>query len=159
MTTLSTPTAKDGSGPRSPRDLPGGDPPAPPPLPTLPAASSPDIFVHSSDFKTRLNNIEVEDGSVGLPFVVRWAEGDPGNPLFWSASKKWPIVAIVATEALCKYLKMVQVERWSSLRLTSVGTTFASSVFTGGLREMAGFFRVGPTVITLGLSLYLFGFA
>ncbi|KAL8286137.1 hypothetical protein RQP46_004625 [Phenoliferia psychrophenolica] len=80
-----------------------------------------------------------EDGSAEAPFIVRWEDGDVTNPMLWPAAKRWRIVAVVAIEGLC--------------------TTFASSVYAGGLRPMGAYFEVGPTIVTLGLSLYLFGFA
>lgn len=39
-------------------------------------------------------------GTLDDPFVVRWAEGDPRNPLNWSPTRRWLIVLSVALSTM-----------------------------------------------------------
>lgn len=63
---------------------------------------------------------------------------DPYRPLNWAFNKK------VMTTALYGF--------------TTMGSTFASSVFSPGINQVANEFNVGSEVSTLGIALLLFGF-
>src|SRR5437667_2382171 len=75
-----------------------------------------------------------------LTYIVEF-EGpdDPLNPLNWSLRKR-----ISATV-------------W--LSLTTFVVTFASSVFSSGVRAVAAEFHISTEVATLGTSLFVLGFA
>ena len=65
-------------------------------------------------------------------------EDDPYKPRNWTTRQK------VVTTAL--------------YGLTTAGSTFASSVYSAGIRQVAEDFHVGTEVSSLGISLLLFGF-
>ncbi|KAJ8102607.1 major facilitator superfamily domain-containing protein [Lipomyces tetrasporus] len=74
------------------------------------------------------------------PDVVGWdGPNDPANPFNWPNRKKWRITLIVALVTFC--------------------VAFASSVFTAGISSIAEEFHISSTVATLGLTLYVVGFA
>ncbi|KAK9334135.1 major facilitator superfamily domain-containing protein [Lipomyces starkeyi] len=74
------------------------------------------------------------------PDVVGWdGPEDPENPFNWPNRKKWRITLIAALVTFC--------------------VAFASSVFTAGISPIAAEFQVSTTVATLGLTLYVVGFA
>ncbi|KAM0746669.1 Benomyl/methotrexate resistance protein [Meredithblackwellia eburnea MCA 4105] len=78
-------------------------------------------------------------GTLDDPYVVRWLEGDRANPLNWGKIRKWAYVQAIAWSTLC--------------------VAFGSSIYAGGIRQMEVEFHIGSEVITLGLSLYVVGFA
>ncbi|KAK9451562.1 major facilitator superfamily domain-containing protein [Limtongia smithiae] len=74
------------------------------------------------------------------PDIVAWdGPDDPENPFNWKNSKKWFITMVAALVTFCVAL--------------------ASSIFTAGITEIAADFNVSRTVITLGLTFYVMGFA
>lgn len=73
------------------------------------------------------------------PFIVSWIDSDPRNPVLWSSLKKWTITFLVG---------------FATLALALI-----SSAYTGGIDQMIAQFRVGEEVITLGVSLFVLGFA
>ncbi|KAI5481709.1 hypothetical protein MNV49_002935 [Pseudohyphozyma bogoriensis] len=79
------------------------------------------------------------EGTEESPYAVKWLPGEPGNPQEWSSVRKYTIVASVAVSTLC--------------------VSFGSSVYAGGISDMIQYFHVSTEVITLGLSLYVLGFA
>lgn len=79
------------------------------------------------------------EGTPDTPFIVTWARHDSENPMLWSKKKKWGAVVVQA--------------------LATLIVAFGSSVYEGGLVPMVMYFRVDLEVITLGLSLYVLGFA
>ncbi|KAG9695006.1 MFS transporter, partial [Aureobasidium melanogenum] len=78
-------------------------------------------------------------GTTDDPYLVIWIPEDAGNPLNWSASFKWIVTAIVA--------------------LSCFATAFASSAFSGGIRELVYGFHASTELITAGVSLFVLGFA
>ncbi|GAA5867304.1 hypothetical protein JCM1840_005020 [Sporobolomyces johnsonii] len=79
------------------------------------------------------------EGTTEKPFILKFEEGDPENPQNWSPAKKWAITANVAVSTLC--------------------VAFGSSIYAGGLSDLLVYFDTSQEVITLGLSLYVLGFA
>ncbi|GAA6059322.1 hypothetical protein JCM10212_005902 [Sporobolomyces blumeae] len=80
------------------------------------------------------------DGTEASPYIVTWQEGnDPENPMTWSPLKKWMLTLNAALSTLC--------------------VAFASSVYAGGLQQYLVFFGTSLEVVTLGLSLFVLGFA
>lgn len=73
------------------------------------------------------------------PYVVVWIDNDPRNPMRWSALKRWLITALVA--------------------IATLAVAFCSSAFSGGVTEIIEQFECSQEVATLGISLFVLGFA
>ncbi|KAJ5087108.1 hypothetical protein NUU61_008415 [Penicillium alfredii] len=73
------------------------------------------------------------------PYVVQWMPNDFRNPLQLGTAMKWFITLIAALETLVVAL--------------------VSSAYTGGVVQIEEQFRVTTEVATLGVSLYVLGFA
>ncbi|KAF1964914.1 MFS multidrug transporter-like protein [Bimuria novae-zelandiae CBS 107.79] len=85
-------------------------------------------------------NYEYEgSGTEEDPYVVEWMENDPRNPMQWSKTKKW-------TGCLC-------------MAFATLAVSFCSSAFSGGIRQILVEFDVSQEVVTLGISLFVLGFA
>lgn len=78
-------------------------------------------------------------GTEDDPFSVSWIENDPRNPMEYSSKARWTYVMIVAACAL----------------LVSID----SSAYSGSAEEIMEEFGCGKEVFTLGLSLFVLGFA
>ncbi|RMZ85705.1 hypothetical protein DV737_g452, partial [Chaetothyriales sp. CBS 132003] len=79
-------------------------------------------------------------GTESDPYVVAFLPGeDPGNPFSWSKSLRWFMTVIVAFETL--------------------SVAFASSAFSGTLRELVIGFDASLELLTAGISLFVLGFA
>lgn len=73
------------------------------------------------------------------PYVVTWIPNDPRNPMLFSQTMKWTFTMIVAVATLAVAL--------------------VSSAYTGGIAEIEKEFHIGSEVATLGVSLFVLGFA
>ncbi|KAI4722043.1 synaptic vesicle transporter [Aureobasidium sp. EXF-10727] len=73
------------------------------------------------------------------PYVVVWIDNDPRNPMNWADWKKWCLTALVSVATLA--------------------VAFVSSAYTGGLREVMQQFDTSQLIVTLGVSLFVLGFA
>lgn len=73
------------------------------------------------------------------PHVVVWIDNDPRNPMLWSKVKKWTITMLLA--------------------IATLAVAFVSSAFSGGVREILLEFNCSQEVVTLGVSLFVLGFA
>jgi hypothetical protein len=73
------------------------------------------------------------------PYLVDWIHGDPGNPMTFAMWKKWLITLLVA--------------------FSTFAMSFASSAYTGGIRQIINDFDVSEEVVILGISLFVIGFA
>ncbi|CDM34832.1 hypothetical protein DTO013E5_3258 [Penicillium roqueforti] len=73
------------------------------------------------------------------PFAVTWLPNDPRNPMNFSEVKKWTFTMLVAVATLA--------------------VSLVSSAYTGGIREIMVDFDIGQEVATLGVSLFVLGFA
>ncbi|KAH6613988.1 major facilitator superfamily domain-containing protein [Boeremia exigua] len=78
-------------------------------------------------------------GTESDPFVVTWIEDDPVNPLNYSPGMRWTITMLAAVSTLA--------------------VTFASSAYSGGIVQIMQEFEVSQIVGTLGISLFVLGFA
>ncbi|KAM3555513.1 hypothetical protein ARSEF4850_005960 [Beauveria asiatica] len=78
-------------------------------------------------------------GTTESPFVVDFLPNDSYNPFTFSEGRKWIIIGIQATATLA--------------------VAFASSAYSGGIREIFIDFRVSQEVAILGVSLFVLGFA
>lgn len=73
------------------------------------------------------------------PYVVQWIPNDPRNPMLFGAFKKWGITMLVA--------------------FATLAVALVSSAYTGGIREIMAELHMGQEVATLGVSLFVLGFA
>ncbi|GFR46863.1 hypothetical protein Agub_g8504 [Astrephomene gubernaculifera] len=73
------------------------------------------------------------------PYVVDWLDGDKGNPQTWSTGYKWALTIL------------------ASLSTLAVG--FCSSAYAGAAGDVMLKFDVTPEVATLGVSMFVLGFA
>jgi multidrug resistance protein len=73
------------------------------------------------------------------PYVVEWIDNDPRNPMTWPKTKKWIMAIAVANSVLV--------------------VSFCSSAFSGGIQQIMAEFSVSQEVVTLGVSLFVLGFA
>jgi len=78
-------------------------------------------------------------GTEDDPYVVEWIENDPRNPMTWSKTRKWIMALAVANSVLV--------------------VSFCSSAFSGGIQQIMVEFSVSQEVVTLGISLFVLGFA
>lgn len=73
------------------------------------------------------------------PYVIQWIPNDPRNPMLFGPVKKWFITMLVA--------------------IATLAVALVSSAYTGGIIEIMEQFRIGQEVATLGVSLFVLGFA
>ncbi|KAH8426311.1 MFS transporter [Aspergillus melleus] len=73
------------------------------------------------------------------PYSITWIPDDPRNPMQFSPVKKWFITMMVA--------------------IATLAVALVSSAYTGGVAEIEKEFGIGSEVATLGVSLFVLGFA
>lgn len=73
------------------------------------------------------------------PYVVEYIENDRRNPMLFPTWKKWVITILVA--------------------FATLAVAFVSSAYSGGVNQILSTFHVGDEVVTLGISLFVLGFA
>jgi hypothetical protein len=73
------------------------------------------------------------------PYIVTWIDDDPVNPMNYPQWLKWMIVSLVA--------------------IATLAVAFVSSAYSGGIREILAEFGVVQIIGTLGISLFVLGFA
>ncbi|KAL2823344.1 major facilitator superfamily domain-containing protein [Aspergillus cavernicola] len=73
------------------------------------------------------------------PYAVVWIPNDPRNPMEFSATLKWFITGMAA--------------------IATLAVALVSSAYTGGVTEIEAEFGIGSEVATLGVSLFVLGFA
>lgn len=78
-------------------------------------------------------------GTDNEPFLVTWIDNDPVNPMNYPLALKWSITMLVAVATLA--------------------VAFVSSAYSGGIAEILKEFRVAQIIGTLGISLFVLGFA
>lgn len=71
--------------------------------------------------------------------MVDFIENDPQNPMLFTKLKKWSITILVA--------------------IATLAVAFVSSAYSGGVRQIMEEFGSSQEVITLGVSLFVLGFA
>ena len=114
---------------------------------TEPDTSSKDY--HPSWFKIVFSQSLVTDavltyqydgsGTEEDPYVVEFIPHDPRNPMGFSMFKKWSLTLLVA--------------------FATLAVAFVSSAYTGGLEQIIAQFHVSVEVATLGIALFVLGFA
>ncbi|MCJ1285899.1 MFS siderochrome iron transporter 1 [Xylographa opegraphella] len=97
------------------------------------------VFSHSLVTDAVLTHKHRGAGTDDDPYVVDFIPHDPRNPMDFSMLKKWTLTLLVAFATLC--------------------VSFASSAYTGDLEQVIGEFGCSDEVATLGLSLFVLGFA
>ncbi|KAK4506504.1 hypothetical protein PRZ48_000236 [Zasmidium cellare] len=78
-------------------------------------------------------------GTEDDPYVVVWIDNDPRNPMLYSELKKWSLTMVVA--------------------IATLAVAFVSSAYSGGSKEVIREFGCSQEVYTLGISLFVLGFA
>ncbi|PLB52277.1 putative multidrug resistance protein [Aspergillus steynii IBT 23096] len=78
-------------------------------------------------------------GTEDDPYSITWIPEDPRNPMQFSSTKKWFITMMVA--------------------IATLAVALVSSAYTGGVAEIEAEFGIGSEVATLGVSLFVLGFA
>ncbi|KAJ5721690.1 uncharacterized protein N7483_009624 [Penicillium malachiteum] len=73
------------------------------------------------------------------PYVVEWIPNDPRNPMEFDASLKWSYTILVA--------------------FATLAVSLCSSAYAGGMDQVLVDLDVGEEVATLGVSLFVLGFA
>jgi hypothetical protein len=73
------------------------------------------------------------------PYSVTWIEDDPRNPMLYSAVTRWSVMMVVAVAALIASLD--------------------SSAYAGSAEEIMADFQCSREIYTLGISLFVLGFA
>ncbi|KAK5050108.1 MFS siderochrome iron transporter 1 [Exophiala bonariae] len=86
-----------------------------------------------------LNHRYEGSGTAKDPYVVEFIAHDPRNPMEWPLWKKWSITLLVAVATLA--------------------VSFVSSAYSGGIKQVIEVFGCSQEVATLGLSLFVLGFA
>lgn len=79
------------------------------------------------------------NGTSEDPYVITWLPNDPCDPMNIPISIKWTITAIIA--------------------MMTLAVSFASSAYSGGIREIQTEFGVSQIVATLGIAFFVLGFA
>lgn len=78
-------------------------------------------------------------GTEDDPYAVTWIDNDPRNPMLFSETMKWSLTMVVA--------------------IATLAVAMISSAYTGGIAEIQKEFHIGSEVATLGVSLFVLGFA
>ncbi|XMA08791.1 hypothetical protein WAI453_001582 [Rhynchosporium graminicola] len=78
-------------------------------------------------------------GTEGDPYVVEYIDGDRRNPMLFPQWKKWMITILVA--------------------IATLAVAFVSSAYSGGIEDILSTFKISTEVATLGISLFVLGFA
>jgi hypothetical protein len=86
-----------------------------------------------------LNHTYDGSGTEGDPFVVQFHKDDPGNPMNWGDFRRWFITTIVTFSVFA--------------------VTFTSSAYSVSANKVFQDFDISTEVFTLGLSLFVLGFA
>jgi hypothetical protein len=73
------------------------------------------------------------------PYIVTWIDNDPVDPMNYPQALKWFIVMLVA--------------------IATLAVAFVSSAYSGGIEGILQEFGVAQIVGTLGISLFVLGFA
>ncbi|KAI9735298.1 MAG: MFS siderochrome iron transporter 1 [Claussenomyces sp. TS43310] len=86
-----------------------------------------------------LNHDYAGSGTEADPYVVRFLPNDPRNAMNFQPWRKWMITLLVA--------------------FATLAVAFVSSAYSGGVVQVMEEFNVGSEVATLGISLFVLGFA
>jgi hypothetical protein len=93
----------------------------------------------TGDPEVQQTHIYDGQGTEEDPFIVEFQKDDPGNPMNWSQFRKCCITAIVT--------------------LSVFAITFTSSAYSASANELIPDFDISTEVFTVGLSVFVLGFA
>lgn len=79
------------------------------------------------------------DGTEKSPYIIDWLDNDPENPLKWNIVYKALLTLLVG--------------------IVTLAVSFISSAYTGGFKEIILELHTSEEVVTLGISLFVLGFA
>ena len=97
------------------------------------------VFNHAGITPEVENHKYEGSGTEEDPYVVNFIPNDPRNPMLYSQTKKWSITALVA--------------------IATLAVAFVSSAYSGGARQIIVEFGCSQEIFTLGISLFVLGFA
>ncbi|KAM0366760.1 hypothetical protein ACHAPK_008234 [Fusarium culmorum] len=98
------------------------------------------VFCHRQvNTKDLLGQKYPGNGTEESPYVIAFQPNDPENAMAFPKWKKWSFTGLQA--------------------IATLATTFASSAYSGGMKQVIRYFNVSSEVATLGISLYVLGFA
>ena len=97
------------------------------------------IFSHSYINDAVRHHPYSGSGTPEDPYAVEFIHDDPRNPMRFSAFKRWSLCAIVG--------------------FATLAVSFNSSAFSGGVEQVIEQFQCTEEVATLGISLFVLGFA
>lgn len=86
-----------------------------------------------------LNHPYRGSGTEQDPYLVEFIPHDPRNPMAWPRWKKWLITLVMA--------------------IATLAVAFVSTAYSGGIRQILMEFNASQLVATLGVSLFVLGFA
>jgi multidrug resistance protein len=86
-----------------------------------------------------LNHPYAGSGTEKDPYLVQWIPNDPRNPMLFTTFTKWFITIVLA--------------------IATLAVSLVSSAYTGGIAEIIVEFEISQEVATLGVSLFVLGFA
>ncbi|RAL10166.1 MFS transporter [Aspergillus homomorphus CBS 101889] len=97
------------------------------------------LFDHGAVTEEIINYPYTGRGTEDDPYIVEWIPDDPRNPMLFSKNLKWSFTIIAA--------------------FATFGVSMASSAYAGSIGQIVEYFGVGTEVATLGVSLFVLGFA
>lgn len=97
------------------------------------------VFDQAGITDSVLNHAYPGSGTAEDPYLVNWIPHDPRNPFNFSTVTKWFITFTVA--------------------LATLAVALVSSAYSGGIRQIIAEFGIDQEVATLGVSLFVLGFA
>ena len=98
------------------------------------------LVIDQAGITPEVSNHEYKgSGTSEDPYLVSWIPNDPRNPMNFSTGTRWFITMVVA--------------------IATLAVALVSSAYTGGLVEIMTEFHIGQEVATLGVSLFVVGFA
>ncbi|KAK8101879.1 putative mfs-multidrug-resistance transporter [Apiospora kogelbergensis] len=97
------------------------------------------VFDQTGITDSVLNHPYPGSGTPEDPYVINWIPHDPRNPFNFSTVTKWFITFTVA--------------------LATLAVALVSSAYSGGIRQIIMEFGINQEVATLGVSLFVLGFA
>lgn len=94
---------------------------------------------HGAVTEEIINHPYCGQGTEEDPFIVEWIPDDPRNPMLFPQHRKWTFTIIAA--------------------FATFGVSMASSAYAGSIDQVIESFGIGTEVATLGVSLFVLGFA
>lgn len=97
------------------------------------------VASHSLVTPAVLNHRYAGSGTEEEPYLVEFITDDPRDPMLFPMWKKWTLTILVA--------------------IATLAVAFVSSAYTGGVSQIIEAFGASQEVVTLGISLFVLGFA